>query len=150
METLIFKTVVSPRNNRGETIEFVQEGSFIDAMNLWDVTYPVTHLSDENEEFDSNIDSEGYYIDSNGEVIVTETELKNSNEHRHFIDNTFFRDYYTKNIDNLNPKEIEAVLNEGWVTDLFKENVLENSTHEVTENDWYDIEFNGKYYQLID
>lgn len=150
MKTLIFKSNGKPRTNV-VTVEFVKEGSFVDAMNYFDDAYPVFYHSKNDEEgFDSSIDENGYYVDSNHDLIVTESDLAKSESHTNNVDNTFFRAYYTKTIDELTREEVDAIISSRWVDDYLKYEVLEANAVEVSEEGSYDIEINNRYFVIND
>lgn len=133
MKTLIFKTVGKPNSNSTKP-EFVKEGTFTDAMTHFDYEYPTFfyELGDEgyNEEIADG--ANWYYTDSNADLIVRDLDLIDNEEWENNIDNTFFRSYYTKNINNLSDDELKEVLKQNWLTDSFKEEVIESNGMDYT------------------
>ncbi len=124
MATLIFKTVkdLKSRFGNSEKIEFVKEGNFLDAMSHFDDQYNYFEQTPENEGFDSSIDEKGYYTDSNGDVIVTFTELKERVNHTCEVDGSYFKNYYTTSSDSLTDDELVALSNQYNAEDYFIEN----------------------------
>ena len=113
MTTLIFATKknLKSRFGNGEVIEFVKEGMFTDAMNFFDDQYPTFY----NEET-------GIYSDSDGNEIISDAKLKASNEHINDIGASFFKNYYTRNSDNLSTDELIAISNDYFAVQYFLDN----------------------------
>ena len=121
MTTLIFKTKKDLKSRFASRIitEFVKESDFVTAMNYFDDSDPTFYQTKESDNFNSEIDPNGYYINGNGSVIVTDSQLEKSTEHRN-MDNS--EGYYTKNSNNLNREELIAISKENIGEDVFLEN----------------------------